>query len=149
MKSYFTSSQNMWQLLFCKSWSSEFWKVNRMITVSELYNNKAFRNLFITLFHHETDFYLIVTQLIKKLPACLVWNPEFHHSVHKFPPLDPILSLLRSVRTLTPFSLTHTFILFSHLCLSLPSSLVHLGFPNKVLQLSSPPPRACYTSLPT
>jgi len=51
---------------------------------------------------------------------CLLWNQKFHYSVHKSPPLDPILSHLNPVHNLTSY-LRSILILSSHFRLLLQS----------------------------
>jgi len=53
-------TKRMSGLLFCISWSSVLWKVDRLITVFELNNDKRFQTLFFYLFLHESHPYLLV-----------------------------------------------------------------------------------------
>jgi len=53
-------------------------------------------------------------------------------TVHKNPPLDPLLSQLNPVRTHTP-CFRSVLILFSHPCLGLPSGLFPSGSPTKIM----------------
>jgi hypothetical protein len=53
----------------------------------------------------------------------LLWKPMFHYHVHKTPSLDPILSQLNLVHTLTTCLLMINFKLPSHRRLGLPSGL--------------------------
>jgi hypothetical protein len=63
---------------------------------------------------------------------CILWNKKVRYCVHKSPPLDPILSYMKPVHTLTPhFSKIH--LLSSHLWLGLPTGLLPSGFPPKIL----------------
>jgi hypothetical protein len=63
----------------------------------------------------------------QELPNIL-WNPKVHYRVHKSLPLIPILSQINPVHTI-PSYLRPTSILFTHLCLGLPSGLFPSGFP--------------------
>jgi hypothetical protein len=56
------------------------------------------------------------------------WSWKAHHSVHKLPPLDPILSQMNPVHRLSPY-----YFLRSHLHLGLPSGLLLSGFPTENL----------------
>jgi hypothetical protein len=75
---------------------------------------KSFRKL-----HSHTWIYLSSwnrdrLQSLKKSPPHVLWNPEFHYSVHKSPPLGPILSQMHIVRTIpSHFSKIHFNIIFS------------------------------------
>jgi hypothetical protein len=78
----------------------------------------------------------------QELPKIL-WNPKFHHSVHKSPPL--ILSWTKSIQSIPPHPIPLTFILTisTHLCRGLPSGLFPSGFPTNIpyaLQF----PHSCY-----
>jgi hypothetical protein len=55
----------------------------------------------------------------REIPHCL-WNPKVYHRVHKSPPLVPIPNHMNLVRK----HLRSIQVLFSHLCLSLPSGLL-------------------------
>jgi hypothetical protein len=57
----------------------------------------------------------------QEIPYTL-WNPKFHYRVHKSPPLIPVVSQIHSAYS--PISPRPTLILYSHLCLGVPSGLV-------------------------
>jgi hypothetical protein len=66
-------------------------------------------------------------------------NLQVHHHIYKSLPPVPILSQPDPLYTPTqPISLRSNMIPSSHLCLSLPSGLVPLGFPTKTCTLSYP-----------
>jgi hypothetical protein len=50
----------------------------------------------------------------------LLWNPKVYYSVHKIPPLVPVLSQMSPVDNFPPLSWTSILVLDSHLCLGLP-----------------------------
>jgi hypothetical protein len=54
----------------------------------------------------------------------LLWNPKVHYCVHKNPALDPILSQMNPVHTI---SVTFILILSFHICLYLQSGLISSG----------------------
>jgi hypothetical protein len=83
-------------------------------------------------------------RLFKNFPAILL-NPKVHYRFHKDPPLVPILSQINPVHT-TPSYLRSILILFSHLCLGLPSGLFPSGFPNNMHASS---PQSCYMPCPS
>jgi hypothetical protein len=79
------------------------------------------------------------SQLVKKFPQIL-WNPKFHHRIHKYPSPFPIFSQLNPVHTLTSLFLkTHFNIIF-------PSTLgflqwsPYLRFPHQNLYTAFPYP---------
>jgi hypothetical protein len=59
----------------------------------------------------------------------ILWNPKLHYCVHKSPPWA------RSIHSIPPhpISLRSILILFTHLCLGLPSGLFPFGFPTNIL----------------
>jgi hypothetical protein len=67
----------------------------------------------------------------EELPNIL-WSPKVHYSVHKSPPLIPILSQINPIYT-TISHLSSFLILSAHLCLGLPSGLFHSSFPTNIL----------------
>jgi hypothetical protein len=75
---------------------------------------------------------------IQELPSIL-WTPKVHYRVQKSPPLVPILSQTNPVHT-TPSYLRSILILFTHLCLGLPSGLFPSGFPTNILHAFLFPP---------
>jgi hypothetical protein len=70
----------------------------------------------------------VVTQEYRNI----LWNPKVHYSVHKSPPLVPILSQIIPVLA-TPSYLSSILILSTHLRLGLPSALFPSGFPTNIL----------------
>jgi hypothetical protein len=62
----------------------------------------------------------------------ILWNRKVHYCVHKSPPLVLTQSQIKPVHTM-PSYLRSILILFSHLCLSLPSDLFPYGFPTNIL----------------
>jgi hypothetical protein len=71
----------------------------------------------------------------EELPNIL-WSPKVNYSVHKSPPLIPILSQINSVHTTISY-LSSFLILSAHLCLGLPSGLLLSSFHTNILQHSS------------
>jgi hypothetical protein len=65
----------------------------------------------------------------QEIPRLLL-NPKVHYHVHKGQPLDPILSQMNLVHTI---SSRFIVILFSYLCLGLPNGLFPSDFPTKIL----------------
>ena len=68
---------------------------------------------------------------IDKIPHIL-WNAKVHYDVQKSLPHVPVLCQINPAQAI-PSYLRAILILFSHLCLSLPSSLLASGFPTKTL----------------
>ena len=65
---------------------------------------------------------------------CILWNLKFHCRVHKSPPLLPVLSQINPVYVFPDDILKIQFnIIIFHLCLGLPSVLLHSGFPTKTI----------------
>jgi hypothetical protein len=62
----------------------------------------------------------------------LLFNPEYHHPVHKSLPLVPILSQINPVHTILSY-LRSVLILFPHLRLGLPIGLFPYGFSTNIL----------------
>jgi hypothetical protein len=62
----------------------------------------------------------------------VLWNPKFHYSVHKSPPLVPILSHVYPVNT-TSYYLESILILSTHVRLGLPSGLFPSGFSTNII----------------
>jgi hypothetical protein len=78
----------------------------------------------------------------------IVWNPKIHYRVHKSPSLVPVLNQMNPVHT-APSSLRFILVLSSRLPLGLPSSLIHCGFPTKILHGFLFLPQACYMPCPS
>jgi hypothetical protein len=66
-----------------------------------------------------------------QLPSILS-NPTFHYSVHNDPPLVPVLSQINAIHTTLSYLRT-ILILFTNLCLGLPSGPFPSRFPTNVL----------------
>ena len=79
----------------------------------------------------------------------ILWKPEVHYRIHKYPPPVPIQSQLDPVHAPPhPISWRSILILSSHLRLGIPSGLFPLGFRTKILYtpLLSP---YCYMPRPS
>ena len=63
----------------------------------------------------------------------ILWNPKVHYHIHKCPPPVHVLSQLDPVHTPYPTSWRSILILFSHLCLGLPSGHFPSDFPTRTL----------------
>jgi len=83
---------------------------------------------------------LIVTQLVKE--------HEGLYRIHIIPPLVPILSHMRSLRSFLPISLRSVLILCFHLRLGLPSGLP-IKFTNQNFTYISHPSHACCMPWPS
>jgi len=68
----------------------------------------------------------------KKKILRILRNPTVHYRVHNSPPPVPILRLINLIHA-HQNDLRSILILFSHLCLGLPSGLFPSSFPNKIL----------------
>jgi len=66
----------------------------------------------------------------------ILWNQKVHYYIHKCLPPVPILSQLDPVHNLHSTSWRSILILYSHLCLGLPSGLFPSCFPTKTLYTS-------------
>ena len=62
----------------------------------------------------------------------ILWNPKVHYRIHKCPPPVPVLSQLDPVHASHSNSWRSNLILYSHLCLCLPSGLYPSSFPSKI-----------------
>jgi len=76
---------------------------------------------------------------VRKETACTLCNMKVHYGVHKSLPLVPLLSHINPVHASQPIPLRSILIIFSHLCLSLPTG--------SFLQVS--PPKSCRNFSPT
>jgi len=74
---------------------------------------------------------------------------EVHYRVYKSPQLVLVLSQMNPVYIVTPYSLRSILILFSNICLGLPSIPFPSGFPIKILYelLISPKHATCSSHL--
>jgi hypothetical protein len=79
----------------------------------------------------------------------ILYNQKAYYRVHKALQLVPILSRWIQSIPPPPVSLRSLLILFSHICLGLPSGLLHSGFPTKTLPafLGSPRCATCSANL--
>jgi hypothetical protein len=66
----------------------------------------------------------------QELPTIL-WNPNVHYRVNKYPPLVPILSQINPVHAIP--SLLSKLHIILHLRLGLPNGLFPSGVPTKIL----------------
>ena len=62
---------------------------------------------------------------------CILWNQKFHGRIHRRPLTFPILSQINPVQNSPAQFWRYILILYSHLCLGLPSDLSPSGLPNK------------------
>jgi hypothetical protein len=69
----------------------------------------------------------------------MLCNMKVHYGVHKSLPLTPLLSQLNPIHAFHPISLRSILIIFSHLCVSVPTG--------SFLQVS--PPKSCMNFSPT
>jgi hypothetical protein len=73
--------------------------------------------------------------------ANMLWSTKVHYSVHKSPPLIPILSQIN------PAHSNQSILISSHLRLGLPSVVFPSGFPTYNIRSSYP--HSCYMPCPT
>ena len=80
---------------------------------------------------------------------CILWSQKFHYRIPKRLPPVPILSQINPVHAQHPTSWRSILILFSHLHVDLPSSLLASGIATKILYapLLSPISTTCPTHL--
>jgi len=65
----------------------------------------------------------------------ILWKLKVHYHIHKCPPPVPILSHINPVHAPYQNSWRSILILYSHLCLGLPSGLFPSDFPTKTLYM--------------
>jgi hypothetical protein len=68
---------------------------------------------------------------------CILWEPKIRYRVHKILPLDPNLSQVNPVHTLTPFFFKDHFSIILPSTPSSNKSFFPLDFPAKTLYISS------------
>jgi hypothetical protein len=78
----------------------------------------------------------------------ILWNPNVHYRIHKYPPPVFVLSQLNPVHTSTSYFMKIRLQNIPHLRLGLPSSLFPLGFPSKHPAKASPPHSSIWAICP-